>query len=445
MRTDQDLAERIIGLALKGGARGAEVFQRASQLLSAEVKSGKISAVETAASMGYGVRLIRDGRPGFSYSTRREDAEEVVRSALETSEFAEPDEFIVFPEPQIPESAPETWDEEAASITEEEAIQKALAVENATFSSDKRIKRTRKAMASFSSGETLIVNSKGVFQSYASTSVSAHIMSVAEDNGESQMGWGYGGGRFIREVDFEAVGAEAARRATSMLGARKISAIKAPVILDSHIAADFLSIFSTMLSSENVQKGKSMLAGRLGQRVISENIHIIDDGLLPEGPGRRPIDDEGVPASRSVLVRGGVLEAYMYNSRTARKEGKKSTGNAARGKFSSVPSVGPINLYLDTPAEKRSLGEMFASIDKGLYIIEAMGMHTANPISGHFSIGVSGIWIDQGAQAYPVKEAVISGNILEFFGRVLTVGDDLRFFGNMGSPSLLISDTDISA
>jgi len=444
MRTDGLLAARLVDLAMKGGASEAEVFQRVSRMLSAEVKSGEVSAVESAVSMGYGVRVIKDGRPGFYYSTRAEGAEGVVRAALEAAAYAEPDEFLSFPESEKAESTP-TWDEKVSSTPEEEAIEGAFAIENATFSFDRRVKRTRKAMASFSAGETLVVNSKGVSVSYASTSVSGHIMSVAEEGGESQMGWGFGSGRFMEEVNFKAVGEEAARRAVEMLGARKISAVKAPVILDSHVASEFLSIFSAMLSSENVQKGKSLLAGKRGRLVVSENLDIIDDGLLASGPGRRPIDDEGVPTSRKVLVRGGVLQGFMYNSRTARKEGVKSTGNAARGRFSSVPSVGPVNIYIDSQGEKKDLNSLFASADNGLYIIDAMGMHTANPISGHFSIGVSGLWVEGGRPAYPVKEAVISGNILEFFGGVLAIGSDLRFYGSVGSPGLVIGPTDISA
>jgi PmbA protein len=270
-------------------------------------------------------------------------------------------------------------------------------------------------------------------------------MSVAEEGGESQMGWGFGIGRFVKDLDFAAVGKESAKRATMMLGARNISSSKTAVILDSHIAADFLSIFGSMLSAENVQKGKSLLAGRMGQKVISNEVDIIDDGLLDSGPGSRPIDDEGVPALRKSLMSKGVLEGFMYDSRTAGREGRNSTGNAVRGRFSAVPAVGPLNLYIAASGEVTGVQEMIASIKSGLYIIEAMGMHTANPISGQFSIGVSGVWVEDGEIAFPVKEAVISGNMLDFFGRVVSIGDDLRFYGNIGSPSLLVGETEISA
>jgi PmbA protein len=444
MKTDRGLPDKIIGIALKNGAEQAEVFQRASRNLLAEVKSGEVAAVESAVSMGYGVRVIANGRPGFYYSTHEKEAEKAVLAALDIARFTEPDKYLGFPEPKEPES-PEINDPKIAAISEEEAIERAMSTERAAFASDKRVKRTRKAMVSFYSGETLVVNSRGISYGYPSTSVSTHIMSVAEEGGESQMGWGFDLGRFIDDVDFEEVGAESGKRAVIMLGAKKTTAAKAPVVLDNHIAADFLSIFSSMLSSENVQKGKSLLAGKLGHQVISKNLDIIDDGVFHHGPGSRPIDDEGVPTLRKILVREGVLEGFMYNSRTARKEGRESTGNAVRGRFSAVPSVGPLNLYISTSGKRMKKEEMFASIEKGLYIIEAMGMHTANPISGQFSIGVSGMWIESGKPVCPVKEAVISGNILDFFGGANAIGDDLRFFGSVGAPSLLMGATDISA
>ena len=444
MRTDPAFAEKIIEMALRKGAQSAEVFQRASSMLSAEVKSQQVSAVESAVSMGFGIRVIADGSPGFYYSTQMGSEEQAVDAALETARFAEPDEHLCFPSPQKPVEI-DVYDEKVATVSEEVAIDMAMSIERATFAEDQRVKRTRKSMASFSSGDTLVANSQGVSFSFPSTSATAHIMTVAEEGGKSQMGWGFGIGRFMDDVDFEAVGKESAKRACMMLGARKISSTRAAVVLDNHIAADFLSIFSSMLSSENVQKGKSLLAGKVGQQVISATLDIMDDGLLPHGPGSKPIDDEGVPSSTKSLVKKGVLGGFMYNSRTAKKEGRPSTGNAVRGRFSSVPSVGPLNMYISASEGTVSAKEIIASVRKGLYITDAMGMHTANPISGQFSIGVSGMWIENGELAYPVNEAVLSGNMLDLFGRVITVGDDLRFYGSIGSPSLLVGETDISA
>lgn len=443
MRTDRELSLRLIELALGMGAGEAEVYQRASRRVSVEVRAGEVEALETSESAGYGLRIIRDGRPGFSYSTAMEEPEEAARTAIEISAHAERDEFLGFPAPAVHEE-PEIFDDKVASVNENDAMERALLIEHAARSMDARIKKIRNAQAAFSTDDTLIANSRGLIRGCRSTFCSAHIMAVAEEGGEGQMGFDFQGGRFLDDVSFEEVGKGAARRALSLLGSRKITARRAPVLLDNLVAAEFLSVFSAMLSSEAVQKGKSLLRGKVGQKILGDVINITDDGLMPHGPGSRWVDDEGVPVRRNAFITGGVLNGFMYNTYTAKKDGVNSTGNAVRGGFSDVPSVGAINLYID--AQRRwPLKEMLASMGSGLYILEAMGMHTANPVSGEFSLGVTGLWVEGGEIAYPVKEAVISGNLLEFMGRVVMAGDDLRFYGNMGSPSLLIVPSDISA
>jgi PmbA protein len=241
------------------------------------------------------------------------------------------------------------------------------------------------------------------------------------------------------------VGRNAAARALLLLGAKTMHGVKSHVILDNAVATEFLGIFSSLLSSESVQKGKSLLAHRKGEEVVNALISVVDDGLMEHKLGSRPFDDEGVPASRKYLIKDGVLQGFLYNVYTAKKEGVISTGNAVRGAFSGLPMVGPTNLYI--PASPSSSGPegLCRAMGRGLYITDAMGVHTANPISGEFSIGVSGLWIEGGEVKYPVKEAVISGNILDLFKRVCSVGSDLKFYGNMGSPSLVIGPTDISA
>jgi PmbA protein len=220
---------------------------------------------------------------------------------------------------------------------------------------------------------------------------------------------------------------------------------KSPVILDNSVATEFLGIFSSLLSSESVQKGKSLLAHRQGEEVVNPLVSIVDDGLMEHKLGSRPFDDEGVPTSRKYLIKNGVLQGFLYNVYTAKKDGVMSTGNAVRGAFSGLPTVGPTNLYIPASPSSSDPEDLCRVMDRGLYITDAMGIHTANPISGEFSIGVSGLWIDGGVVKHPVKEAVISGNILDLFRRVSSVGSDLRFYGNVGSPSLLIGPTDISA
>jgi PmbA protein len=447
MRTDAEFAGRLLERALSGGAGLAEVYQKASRLLSVEAKDRRVDAVETAVTFGYGLRVIKDGRLGFSYSNDKGDMERVVQDALQSAGFTERDEFLDLPGPGRPQ-APKVFDAEIAEMKEEEAVERALLVEREALAEDARVKKIRKASASFAANDTLIVNSRGVSSGYASTFCSAHLMAAVEEGGDSQMGWEYQGGRFLSDVDFGMVGRSAARRALDMLGARKMTARKTHVVLDSLVATEFLSVLVAMLSSENVQKGKSLLKGRVGQEVLSGLLDIIDDGLLPGGPGTRHVDDEGVPTRRNVLVKNGVLRGFMYNTSTAGRDGAASTGNAVRASFSSVPGVGPMNLFIDAADAvqgRPGTQEMFGSVDSGLYVTEAMGIHTANPISGEFSIGVSGLWFDKGQRRFPVKEAVLSGNMLDFFGKVRAVAGDLRFLGGIGSPSLLVGPAELSA
>ncbi|MDA8168402.1 MAG: TldD/PmbA family protein [Nitrospiraceae bacterium] len=451
MRIDTEFASLALKEAIGLGAEKAEIFIRVRKGVSAESKGGALEAVKTSRDFGYSVRVIKGSRSGFSYSTRQEDFRDVARDAIGAAAYTEEDPFFTLPsfsgpaEKNIPPT-PEIYDRLIEEITPELAFQKALSMERSAMESDGRIKLVRGCTASFNTEEVFIVNSNGVSGGFESTSASAQLMAVAEEGKESQMGWDFMGGCFLSDVRFEQVGRQAAQKALMMLGAGRTSPMKALVVLDSGVAAEFLGVFASMLSAESVQKGKSMLKGRTGQSVIHKNLDIIDDGLLSHALGTRPFDDEGVPAGRKVLIEGGVLKGYMHNSYTAAKDGTKSTGNGLKPSISSPPVVEPLNFFLGAH-DGRNFGrdELISRAGKGIYVIEAMGMHTINPVSGEFSVGISGLLIENGKLSRPVKEAIISGNILDLFGKVEAVGNDLRFYGQTGSPSILIGAVDISA
>ncbi len=444
MKIDPALAFRLLEGARALGADLAEVFLKASRNMTAEVRGGEVDALQSSVEFGYSLRVIRDKRLGFSFSNNADDADSVIERSVEASRWTEQDDYLDLPEPDAHQPL-KVFDPAIEALSEDEAVAKALAVEAAALKTDRRIRKVRKASISCSTGDVLIANSKGLRKEYSSSACAAQITVAAEEDGKSQMGWDFDGGRFLGDIDFEAVGRKAADRALCLLGARKIEASKAAVVLDDSVAVEFLGIFSSLLSSEFVQKGKSLLAGKKGERVVSPLISVVDDGLMERRLGSRPFDGEGVPAFRNNLIEEGVLRGYMYNIHTARKEGVRSTGNAARPGSSSLPSVGPSVLYIAAAGSVTSKKNLLAMPDRCLYVVDAMGIHTANPVSGEFSIGVSGLWVENGEIKYPVREAVISGNILEFFGRVRAVADEPGFYGNMGSPGLLIEPVDISA
>lgn len=446
---NMEFAEKLVGTALKKGADEAEVYIKSVKNLGIEVKDLAIDTLESSVTQGYCLRIIKDRRLGFSYSNDAGEMEKVAENAIETAKYTEPDEYLGMPlyAPGLTDNAGiEIFDKDIALLTESDAINNTLLIEASARKEDQRIRKVRKAAGSFSTSQTYILNSHGVNAHYSSTTCSAHIVTVAEEGNESQMGWDYNGSRFLNDISFEQIGRNAAKRAVQLLGARKISPVRGFVILDNSVASEFLGILSSALSSEAVQKKKSMLANKKGELVLSPKLNVIDSGLINRRPGSKPVDDEGVPVTGKTLIENGVLQGYLYNTYTAKKEGLKSTGNAVRGGPSGLPSVGITNLYIGPSSNKyiRDFKGLLKLIDKGIYVIETMGMHTANPISGEFSVGVSGLWVENGEVKHPVKEAVISGNILELFKNTAMVGDDLRFYGNIGTPSLLIEKIDIS-
>lgn len=442
---DINFASPLIDRAMSNGASEAEVFYRVINNLTVEVKNQKIDTIESSISYGYSIRVIKDKKLGFSYSTDLSKADNVLNNALEASKYAEPDEYNGLTQYERP-SIVEIYDRKITSISENEAIEKVLIMELSALKRDDKIKKTRKASGSFSTSETYIFNSHGLIADYSSTGCSAQIMAIAENDKESQIGWYFSGSRFLDDIDFADTGNEAAKRALFLLNAEKTGSYKGYILLDSSVAVDFLGLLSSSLSSESVQKGKSMLANKISRQVLNEKVNIIDNGILNRMLGSRPFDDEGVPTQNKLLIEKGILRSFIYNVYTAKRDKVASTGNAIRGGFSNLPSVAPTNLYIESADKdiKKDFNNMLNAANKGIYVFETMGMHTANPVSGEFSVGISGLTIENGQLKQPVKEAIISGNVLELFNKIVMIGDDLRFYGNLGSPSLLIADIDIS-
>ena len=457
---DNGFAEDIIKKAIKRGCDAAEVFIRNSRGISAEAKDGKVEAMESAQDIGIALKVIRNQRLGFAFTASRDEVEETINAAIDAAKWTAIDEYVDIP---ANEACKEVliFDENIKNVKEDDVIKDALLLEESALAFDKGIKKVRKAEASAGSAFTTIVNSRGVNVSYESTYYSAHVTTLAQDeNGDSQMGWDFAGSRRRSDIDVVSIGKTASKRAMELLGSRKITSVRAPVILSPSVAVDFLDILSASISAEAVQKRRSFLIDKTGQAVMSANVDIIDDGAMPWGTGTKPADDEGVPVTKKAIVSRGVFNGCIHNTYTAKKAGVRSTGNAARGSYKNLPGIGVTNFYIRPIENQQSAvsGQQSAdagasggspllikSLSRGILILGAMGVHMANPISGDFSIGISGLWIENGETVYPVKEAVISGNVLELFRKIEGIGNDLKFYGNVGSPSLLIGDMDISA
>lgn len=439
-----EIADTIEKLLHAQDVDGYEISVGASHNLTIEVKEQKIDTFKCSAPVGVSIRVLKADGLGFSYSTSlaESDLARMVADAVTSAENQTPDPCNGFSEPLPYPQVEGLFDPELAGVDEGRKIQCALDLERLTCAVDTRISKVRKASYGESEYEVYIRNSRGVEGSLRGTSVSASVSAIAEDSGDSQMGWDFGFGSSFSDLHVEQIAATAASRALGLLGARKIASMRCPVALDNQVASDILEVLSASFLAENVRKGKSMLAEKLGAKVFSSLLRIRDNGILPGGMATAPFDAEGVPQQDTLLVEDGKVLSFLYDGYWARRDGVRSTGNSTRGSIKSPPHLGLTNFYIENGT--LSPQELLQDLAKGVLITDVMGIHTANPITGDFSVGASGFLVENGAIVCPVKEIALSGNLIDLFAAVEKVGNDLRFFGSVGSPSLRIAELDVS-
>jgi PmbA protein len=438
----QKLAQSILKLA-DTARRDLEVYTVRHKSLQVEVSDGEVETLREAQATGVGVRVIDGGRLGLAFTTRLDEGSlrDTIRLATDNAQSATPDEYNTLPSPK-PVKDMDLLDPAMAQIPVDTKIQLARDVEKAARAYDPRVTKVRQAAYGDAVYEVGISNSRGLSVGYEGAYCSTSLLVVAEAEGQAEVGWSYDLSRSFDKLDPTKVGREAAAKAVEMLGAGTLTTCRVPILLAPDVAADFLDVLGPALTAEAVQKGKSLFAGKLGERVGSTQLNVMDSGLLPQGLATAPVDDEGVPSQDTMLLDQGILQTYLYNSYSAARDGVESTGNGVRASFRGALSSGPRNIHIQPG--NRSQSELMGEISRGLLVTNVMGMHTANPISGEFSVGASGLWIEGGKPIRPVRGVAIAGNLIDFLKHIVAVGSDLRFFGSVGSPSLLVEGITIS-
>jgi PmbA protein len=422
-----------------------EIFYGASRRLSIEAEDGAVEDYKFAEPYGVALRIIAGGGMGFSFSTHpdEESIEAMVRTAFDGARNSTPDTHYAFAEPSdhLPETGP-LYDEAIDSVPLDEKIKRALTLEKSALAADPRVARVRSARYAESVSEVFIMNSLGLSAGFKKSLVSAQLMATAEEGGEQEMGYDADYSTTYDGLDPAVVGARAGATAAEHLGARKAPTGRFPALLTNEVAAELLGVLSASFLAENVLKGKSVLAGKEGTRIFSELVSVIDDGTMPGGVATAPVDDEGI-ARRSVdLVKNGVLAGFLYDLLSARRAGRPPTGSSVRDGVTAPPAPGTGNLFI--PAGGKSPEQLMKEAGSGVIITELMGVHTANPVTGEFSVGAVGFVCEGGGKKHPFKEGAVAGDLLSLFSRVVGVGSDLRFFGGVGAPSLLVEGLDIS-
>jgi PmbA protein len=417
-------------------------FQRKAQT-KIDSKNQQVDSLSRAEDVGLAIRVIKDQRMGFSFTTSLEPEaiSRAAESAIEIASLMPEDEYVglqsfgSFVYPDV-----DSLDAKGLQAPLQSKIELALALEAECRRADPRITAVRAASVNETLYEIRMIDSQGEEIHHQSTIYSASITCKAEQDGDSQMGGEFGFSNYLDNLNVKAVGQLAARWATELLQAGNAPTMICPAILRNSVVADLIDFLSSSFSAEEIDKGRSMLAGKFGQHVFSDQITLVDDGLLAGGLATQPFDAEGTPTKKTILVDGGFVAGELYDRYYARKLGKESTGNASRG-LKSAPSIGPTNLYLQKG--RRTEAQLFSGISRGILITDLMGVHTANPVTGDFSLGASGILIENGALTKPVRGFAVAGNVLDVFRRVTDVGEDLRFFGNVGAPSVRISEISV--
>ncbi|ADI01191.1 MAG TPA: TldD/PmbA family protein [Syntrophothermus lipocalidus] len=435
--------EQVVEMARQKGVE-AEAFLFYNRELGIEVAQGTVETLAEAEELGIGVRVIKEGRVGFAYSTDLgpEALNQLLDRAVESSKFTASDENNSLPAGRYQYPELNVYDPEVRRVNVEEKIQMARDLESAALAYDRRIKVIEKAAYEDSEFALAVFNTNGIkaFERGAFCTLYAYL--VAEEEGDAQTGFGYAAARRVKELDPARVGREAAHNAVRMLGAKTITSRSVPCIFEPYVVTSFLGVLVNSVNADSVQKGKSFLAGKIGQTVAAGNFTLVDDGTSPQGIASFPFDGEGVATQRTVLIDRGILKGFLYDTYTANKANTKSTGNGVRGSFRSLPGVGITNLFV-LPGVSRP-EQLIKEVSQGLFVTEVMGIHTANPISGDFSVGAAGILIENGELTRPVRSITIAGNLQEFLQGVEGVGEDLRFFGGIGAPTLRVKGLSIA-
>ena len=438
----QSLVRAAVGAA--EDAEQVEAFAEEERRTEVSALRGEVEGMTFAESRGVGVRVIRDDRLGYAWAS--DPSEDEVRAAVararENAALAEPDPANGLPEAQSVEPMPELFHAGSAAIGVDDKVRMALDLEAHAVARDPRVPKLDLAQVGDVTSRIAIASTTGVDLAYDRTDAWVVVVALAVEGDETQTGFSFTISRGLDLLDWRAIADEAVDRGVQMLGAAKPETAKVPVVLDPFAASNFLGVLAGALNADNVLKGRSLFADQVGNQVGSAAFTLVDDGRRADGPAARPFDGEGVPSGRTELLAAGELRGFLHSTYTARRAGggQRSTGNGSRGGYKSAPSVGTSNFFVE--AGETSHAALLGEAEGGVLIMDVSGVHSgANPISGEFSVGATGRRIGAGgALGEPLREMTVASTLPAMLAGVQAVGEDLRFFSSVGTPSILIGE-----
>ncbi|NLJ80404.1 MAG: TldD/PmbA family protein [Firmicutes bacterium] len=446
----REFKERVFAAGAKAGLKDMEIYVSRSQISTVRVFESEIDDYSVSDAGGVGFRARYGGKVGYSYVEALDEAsvELLTSGAKANAQIIDSDDEVFFfgGSPSYPEV--EAFNTKLKDVSTEERIEYAKKLEAAALEADSRVSMVNYAVTGVSEEEVYLANTKGLERSFVKNGAYSFVAAVIRDGEEVRTGgklifsndWG--------KFDAEKQAREAVAEGVSLLKAQTVNSGNYRTLFRYDVAREILQTFASVFSAQQVQRGLSLLEGKLGRKIAVPQLTLVDDPLMPHGGASMPFDGEGVAAKTKNVIEQGHLKTFLHNLKTAKKDGLESTGNAHRFSFKSPIGIAPANFYIKPGG--RSYTDLIADLDNGLIIIDVQGLHSgADPVSGDFSLGAYGYLVEKGRIARPVDQITVAGNFFELLETVEEIGSDLEFGapgygGQIGSPSLLVENMAIA-
>jgi PmbA protein len=442
----QQITQQVIDHAKKSGASAADVMIREDETFSVTVRMAEIETLKEAISRNLMLRVYVGKRMATSHTSDISGSvvEKLVAETVEMARLTSEDESGGLPEKSyFQDSFPDlnlldpTWE----NLTPEERIGLAVRTEKAALAADKVITNSEGASFEYARSRVALANTAGFSGAYQGTTAALFCVPIAQSKNGMQRDHWVSAARHRQNLEPpEAVGRKAAERAIRRLGARKIRTCQVPIVFDPLSGRSLLSHIFDAVAGGSIYRRSSFLVDQIGREVASANVTLVDDARMPAGLGSAPFDDEGISTQTTPIIENGILRNYLHSAYTARKLGSRPTGNGSRA-GSGVVTIGPTNFYLKPG--KYPPEEIIGSIKAGLYVVELIGFGV-NTVTGDYSRGAVGIWIENGKLTHAVQEVTIAGNLREMLKNIEMIGNDVTFVGSIAAPTLKLSKMVIS-
>lgn len=417
-----------------------EIYFLSNLNTSIKIYQGKIENFSNNQNQGISFRGMVDGKMGYSYSKslEDEDIDFLINEVIENASCIESldKQFIYGEKANYTDTI--TYSSAIENIDTDLVKDFLIKMEEYALSIDKRIKKVNFCSFAMGSGEKIIKNSKGLELHSKENICYTYISVIVEENGIVKTGSHFQLGRDFSKFDYKELSEVAVKRALNKFGTITLTKVPKTCVIENLAFSSLLGAMSNIFSAEAVQKNISKLKGKLNEAVASSIVTLVDDPFLKDGLANSSFDDEGVPTSYKEIIQDGVLKTYLYNLKTAYKDGVSSTGNGVKGSYKGTVGISSFNLYIK-PSSK-SFDKMIENIKEGIFITDFAGLHSGlNTISGDFSLAGEGFYIKDGKIDRPLNQITISGNFFELLKNIKDIAKDIKFsFSSVGSPSIMV-------